>query len=250
MTFKVQVEGYVGTVSDTNALDQWLTNAASLLTAILRPTDARRLAVPTATSSYTLAAAGKRIVAVTKDGYIARQIAPEMAGAAARTGSIHQATATDPVWYLSNDSVNVLPATSPEGYVHIVTPPTVLYSESSISKFPVELVPAVVLYAAIQFLLGKIRTDISTGLTAVDGSLDIDSIYSAFETAIGTGQEDIELALGKLTEADRKIAEYNAENSTNIQAAVTSVQAYNGVLASLVRQFGEVVGAYLKGGLE
>lgn len=78
-----------------------------------------------------------------------RQIRPMDKHKASSSSSIEFASATDPVYYVEGNKINILPASS-SGIYYVVADPTVANTDDSIGNFPNEMEYLVVLYASIK----------------------------------------------------------------------------------------------------
>jgi hypothetical protein len=101
------------------------------------------------------------------------------------------ATATDPVYYISNNLLSVVPepSNSQNAHVQALAYPTVAYTDgnSGIAKFPDEAEYLVPLYAAIKSLQNALaaksgNSDITTALTAMKAAIEAaESIFDKME---------------------------------------------------------------------
>jgi len=103
--------------------------------------------------------------------------------------SLYAATAKDPIYYIENGSLYVMPG---GGRGIALAYPTVVYSATSISNFPIQLEHAVVLYACIQ---GRIRQLSDILITTMGGlSLTLPTVptlisapsYTWSDASVGT----------------------------------------------------------------
>ena len=170
-TFQVQVEDMVGTVettvgsgaSDTTAITSWLTDGAkevinamppNLLILCSAEATAFTPRAPGSESSASVLNTGKVFNVRRNDGTIdqpCRMILSNVKGRASDPHDMDYATATDPVYYLESNYLNILPsASSAVGKYSEVQYPAVAYGESAIAVFPDEAEYLVVLYAAMK----------------------------------------------------------------------------------------------------
>ena len=165
-TFQVQVEDMVGTVggdsSDTTALTSFLTDGAkdvinhmplSLLRLCSSEVSFTPQAVGSESSASTLNTA--KIYNIRRsDGTIdqpCRLIRTSLKGRASDSDDMDYATATDPVYYIESNFLNILPSSSSAvGKYSEVQYPAVAYGDSAITLLPDELESLVVLYAAMK----------------------------------------------------------------------------------------------------
>ena len=147
MTFQDQVQTYTQTISSTANITQWLTDGARILVNVIPERRLERYESALTDSGTGVALTG-RFVRASKSGYDAPLVKSNIAGLSDDT-SIFYADIRSPKSYLSCGLGYVKPG---GGSIYVVVYPTVLYSDESISLFPTELEPAVVLYAAIRAL--------------------------------------------------------------------------------------------------
>jgi hypothetical protein len=275
VTFQNRVEDYIGSKHDSMELSDWLIALGEWLTASAKevfeliPIDRLKLVSPepAAVTTDGLALAGKRIVGVEgSDKYNAREIAVQNYRRVKDPNSLEYATVTDPVFYSKGGKLYILEAgVNTTGEVHYIESPFVEYDLTTISNFPTEYEPLVVLGAAIR---GKMRQMIDTRVT-LPAALDLSSItipekpsapvfsvtdittvtvatvanpptynnsiassqFTALATLIDT-EEDIELAQAKIGEiqalVQNELNQFNEEQveySALLQNAVINAQA-------------------------
>lgn len=147
MTFQNQVQTYTQTISNTDNITQWLTDGARILVNVIPERLLERYETALTDSGTGVLLTG-RFVRASKSDYDAPLVKTNIAGLT-DVNSIFYANARSPKCYLSGGKGYVVPS---GGNVYVVVYPTVLYSAETISLFPTELEPAVVLYAAIRAL--------------------------------------------------------------------------------------------------
>lgn len=147
MTFQNQVQTYTQTISSTDNITQWLTDGARILVNVIPERLLERYETALTDSGTGVSLTG-RFVRASKSDYDAPLVKTNIAGLT-DANSIFYANARSPKCYLSGGKGYVVPS---GGNVYVVVYPTVLYSAETISLFPTELEPAVVLYAAIRAL--------------------------------------------------------------------------------------------------
>ena len=190
-TFEAQVEGLTSLSIDGSSaptqteLTQFLTDGAKeILNSLPR---SKKMLYSTATSlngsSTNLTIGGSEIFNVTRDdGTInqpCRKISPELSGRASDSGDMTAATTTDPVYYIQNNILSVIPepTNSNNAQVQTLAYPAVAYGDSAITKFPDEAEYLVPLYASVKSLQNVLgsrssNSDITTALTAINTELD------------------------------------------------------------------------------
>ena len=168
-TYQVRVEDRVGTISDTAAISDWLTAGAKFITNILPIERLIKYTTNLTDGGSGVSVTTYRVVSANKSGYGARLIPQTLAGAVGNSSSIHYPSTTDPVYYILNGLAYVKPS---GGTVVAMAYPTVAYSDSTITAFPIDLDEGVVLYACIQ---GRLRQMSDLTITTL-GGLSISTI--------------------------------------------------------------------------
>lgn len=157
-TFKAQVETWVGTVSDTTALDFWLQSAAKFIINILPTRFFEESSTATYDDGMGSSTSGYRVLSANKNGFPAKKIASTQRGVFADDTSLHYATAKSPVFYTDKELTYVLPD---GGEIQVIQYPAVLNTDSDIPFFPDSLEPAVSLWAATQVKIKALTTSIA-----------------------------------------------------------------------------------------
>ena len=186
-TFKVQVEDITGSVGDDTALSSWLQDGAK---EVINFIPKLRLEEVASTSVFenTIDVEGKKVLGVLrKDANNSSlltpciKVAPTKKGIIQDSSNMEYATTSNPAYWMDGDTLQVFPtsaSTNDMSLVHISFDfSAVTYDDSSITNFPDEAEPAVVLYAtrnALQRLMTDTisNSDITTALTAVNTELD------------------------------------------------------------------------------
>jgi hypothetical protein len=182
MAFDAQIQDLVGTFTDQTAMDTWMADGAKEIINIL-PSDKLELCASeqTFTSGTPSTLNTSKILFVTRsDGTIdqpCREIPARLSGRASDADDMDYATDTDPVFFIKNNSIDVLPSSGSCEYSEVQFPSIDASAVSSIALFPDEAEYLVVLYASIKALQQKMNdkngnTDISTALTAINEELD------------------------------------------------------------------------------
>ena len=168
-TYQVRIEDKVGAVSDTAALSDFLTAGAKFIVNILPPNRLIKFTTNLTDSGSGVSVTTSRVLGANKSGYGAREIPQSLIAQIANTSSIHYAGTTDPVFYILNGLAFVKPS---GGTVVAMAYPTVAYSDSTITAFPIDLDEGVVLYACIH---GRLRQMSDLTITTL-GGLSISTI--------------------------------------------------------------------------
>ena len=251
-TFEAQVEALTSLSIDGSSaptqteLTQFLTDGAKEVLNAL-PVEKKRLFTTSNdlnSSSVNLTLGGSEVYGVTRDdGTInqpCREIPHQLSGRARDSGDMIAATATDPVYYISNNILSVIPepSNSNNAHVHTMAYPAVAYGDSSITKFPDDAEYLVPIYASIKSLQNLLaskssNSDITTALTAMNTELDeLQSIADNVHTEIGLAKtEAAEIA----TQTDN-----SGDIATALTAINTELDKVDEVIIQASEEFDEV----------
>jgi hypothetical protein len=233
-TFQARIEDRIGTVSDTTALSDWLTSGAKYL--ITRLSEDKFVTTDLTDSGSGVAIAGYRLFRAHKSGYNADFVDAGLKSQVADSNSIYYANTKDPKAYIENGKLYVKPS---GGTGIVFAYPTVLYSASAVTGFPVEYDEGLVLYASIQGATQKYNLAITTlnGLSTPTTTFSLTQANSWINT-----DEDIELGNAELNQHKTYIDKYmNDIQLYNVEAqrAVQEVNTWNGILQELRTEFKE-----------
>ena len=186
-TFEAQVEGLTSLAIDGSSaptqdeLTQFLTDGAK---EIINNLPGHLLPLCASSNTFTSGSAdtlvtGKILNVFRNDGDInqpCRKIPAKQKGRVSDPDDMAYATITDPVFFIDNNTLDVLPAGGSCSY-SAVAYPSVAYTASSITAFPNEAEHLVVLYGAVkslQNILGSRTTnsDITTAIGAIKTAVD------------------------------------------------------------------------------
>ncbi len=207
--FDAQVEALIGlSISDsgttpTNAqLGQFLTDGAK---EIINHLPKHLLPLCSAEQSFTSGTpntlnTGKVLNVFRNDGDIkqpCRQIDSSYKGRVLDSDDMDYATVTDPVYYIDNNTMDVLPSGGSVTYSEVQYP-TVGEGDSAIASFPDEAEHLVVLYGTIKSLQNVLgnrssNSDITTALTAMKDAIEAaEAVFDGMEGATESvfGDED------------------------------------------------------------
>ena len=173
-TFQTRIEDLIGSVGDTAAESDWLTEGARIVADTIKRTSPNKLILyatdKTDTDGTTgIAITGGIPLSAHASGYGAIWVPVSLSAAIADSDSIHYATARSPKWYYNTSKGYVKPS---GGVIKWFGYPTVAYGDSTISNYPSEAYNAIVLYAAI---LGQMRI-ISDLITTTLGGVTFDTV--------------------------------------------------------------------------
>lgn len=252
-TFQDRVEDYVGNVTDTGALSDWLIAGARRLVDLLPRQKLLRFVKPTVLNAgQETSIDQERIVYITTSAGIEVPPVSNPAdyGKYTTAASLHFAPATDPRYIFSDGKVKIVPATV-AGVMHSIPYPSdPFHYLTEIPNFPIEAEELVVLYASVQ-VQNKKLSDIITSLLAltitaptapVAPEFTMDELMSLFalptlSTATEFGavsgighvldaEQDLELTTGKLGQITQLINEYRAKVEGEAAESVDNIGVY------------------------
>lgn len=163
MAFINDIEDYIGTFSDTTAISLWLNRGAQFILMRLPEDAVRHLATSEAVSGSGIDIYGKRILDVHALYYSSKEYPVGMKARLVDSGSIYKATATSPAHVIDGTKLYIYPS---GGTVLLLALPTAIaYSDTAMASVPLDMVHAVILYAAIQGQIYKINALDFAGIT-------------------------------------------------------------------------------------
>ena len=202
-TFEAQVEGLTGLAIDGSSaptqteLTQFLTDGAK---EIINHLPKHLLPLCSAEQSFTSGSAnalntGKVLSVFRSDGDIkqpCRQIDSSYKGRVLDSDDMDYASVTDPVYYIENNTMDVIPSSGSVTYSE-VQHSAVAYSDSNISIFPDEAEYLVPLYASVKSLQSLLANK--------SGNTDITSAFALLKAAV----DQAETASDKFESADESV---------------------------------------------
>lgn len=148
-TFQERIQAYIGTVSSTANITDWLVAGAKVLVNKIPDNKIEKVATtiidPDGTAGIT--STGHRLIRAYKSTEQAQKVDPMWKSKLTDAGSRYYATATYPAWYEEGGKAFVIPG---GGTIVAIPYPSPTYSGTSITNFPSDWEQAVVLYATIQ----------------------------------------------------------------------------------------------------
>ena len=173
-TFKTQVEQIIGiTVTDTDALDDYLTASAREVSDIL-PEEVLLHNSTLVESATTLPVAQTRVFAVSRDGISCMEIPFGMSAQANDSDSLYKATDRVPMYYYDNNYLTILPSPSVTEKAQLIgfEYPEVAYDDTKIQFFPNNAVYAVITNASCSVLMNLM----SVAREAIPSALNISDL--------------------------------------------------------------------------
>tara|TARA_R100000458_G_C8266801_1_gene241782 strand:+ start:457 stop:1224 length:768 start_codon:yes stop_codon:yes gene_type:complete len=229
-TFEAQVEGLTSLSIDGSSaptqteLTQFLTDGAKEVINSLPP---GLLPLCAAQATFTSTAAGSEsetlntgniLNVLRNDGDIdqpCRQISADDKGRVSDPKDMSYAKISDPVYYVENNKINVLPDGGSCKYSEVQYP-AVAYGDSAIAVFPDEAEYLVPLYASVKALqnkMGSMSAEIPVN-SDQDGSFSSSSSSSQGYEKVRNlleSQEDIELSSGTIAALSSEMQQFVAE---------------------------------------
>jgi hypothetical protein len=249
-----RIESLSGTVADHTDADIWLTDGANdVIRRIQRmnPSMLHQCAVATAVTSSGLALTGSDIVVdVHRGSFASHEIAASDRYKAGLSTSLFYVTERNPVHYRRGGTLYILPAPGVvSSEADVVTPPTVLHSDSAITHFPSEMVYLTTLYAAMENTIAQMSTALATTVPTAPTLQDVSVTLptaptytkpteSLFGTAYGVvtthldTDEDPELAGVKLGQVDAALKKW----ATDIQDELNEFSKENAVFQATIQK--------------
>jgi len=251
-TFQERIEDLIGTVGDTAAESDWLTEGAKVVINTVDPEKLELYATDKTDSGTGIDITNGKPIDAHKSGHRAKLYSASMKAMLSDADSIHYALATSPAWYKETSKGYVLPS---GGIIRWVAYPAVISSASTIAAFPPEGYHAIILYAAIMGQIRKITDLISTtmaGITfTISNTLPIIAVpsftytkpvFSGVYTDIATAltNQDVELARGHGEKVSLYLQQYSVDIQNELNEFNASVQEYQSTLG----KYNAEVGAY------
>lgn len=256
--FETRIADYVVSASDTAAMTDYLTSGAAVIVDKLPIAKALINATKVTDAGSGISIIGNRLLSAHKSDRDAPLVEPGMIAQVKDILSVWYATTKSPKSYILAAKLYIVPG----GGDGIVVPyPTVLYTATSISSFPSELVEAVVLYAAIRSLHQIMNAEMITNMDAITltmptaptapsapdypeglilnasvsavtvGALDNVPIYLAGAPTkpvfvVASGTVPTALATPSITYADASVASVVIQPILDISARLTTLTTY------------------------
>lgn len=164
MSFKTQIESYVGATDDDAALTKWLTQGFRLMTDKLSLAKAEKIVKNITDAGSGVNIKDYKLFRAHKSNRGAVRVPPDLAAAVVDTDSIHYAISTSPVWYVDGDMAYVKPG---GGTIKGIQYPIVDINTTTLIDFPEEAENGGILYAAIQMQIRNITTLVKTTMGGI-----------------------------------------------------------------------------------
>ena len=282
-TFEAQVEGLTSLAIDGSSaptqteLTQFLTDGAKEIINVLPN---RLQALCASEQTFTSGTAdtlntGSILFVTRNDGDInqpCRRIPAPLADKAKDPDDMLYASITDPVYFIKNNTLDVLPDGGSCKYSEVQYP-AVAFGDSAIARFPDEAEHLVALYGAIKSLQNVLgnkssNADITTALTAINAEVDeclaiadlintqVDSAVSELAEAATSVDNSIDTAVAAITTAlgrvNTAVALANVEfdlinpevDLANAQVDAEDIELANGYI-STARGYGDAGSKYI-----
>ena len=175
-TFNAQINDYIGSFSDTDAMEQFLRDGLKQLYNILPPEKLLECVTHTelnnspSTLALNTVTIGPVLSVTRKDSkgfnQICRQVSPVMASRVTDTSDLMHAKETDPVYFVKNSVLNVYPDPTASQTAEVLYLPLtqIANGDSAIANLSNDMEYIVVLYAAIKCAESLLATEEDTEL--------------------------------------------------------------------------------------
>ena len=244
--FATRIKDLTGFDADTSAkqasVNDWLSAGARSVLNILPFNKLERIA-STTTFQDSQDVEGKKIISVMRKDennssklMPCRQVSSALKGRVTDSSYMEAASTSDPVYYIENDVLNVVPTHSDSNsssLVNIDTSITVAYSSSSIDDFPDEAEEAVVLYGArnaLERLMNDLHTNdlidnSSTGALALMNA-EIDDVVNDTTGSLKLAKDQIDAFVTSIGDIDDTTELFDSTNKrfTVVRDALVKAQ--------------------------
>tara|TARA_Y100001938_G_scaffold103547_1_gene141318 strand:+ start:779 stop:3856 length:3078 start_codon:yes stop_codon:yes gene_type:complete len=264
-TFEAQVEGLTSLSIDGSSaptqteLTQFLTDGAKEIINVL-PENLLNLC--TSSVSFTSGSAstlntGKISNVMRSDGDISqpcRDVPAIYKGRYSDPDDMNYATITDPIYYIENNSLDVLPAGGSVTYSEVQYP-TVSYSDSAIAVFPDEAEYLVPLYASIKSLQNVLgnkssNSDITTALTAINTEMDeTQAVCDKIDADLVLAKAEVVLAKTEAAELATQ-TDNGGDFETACDAMATELAKVDNIIVEASTEFDKVDNVIVEGSVE
>jgi len=264
-TFEAQVEGLTSLSIDGSSaptqteLTQFLTDGAKEVINLLPE---GLLPLCTSSVGFTSGSAstlntGKVLHVLRSDGDISqpcRSIPAIYKGKYSDPDDMNYATVTDPVFYVENNTIDVLPAGGSCTYSEVQYP-SVAYGDSAISVFPDEAEYLVPLYAsvkALQNVLGdkSSNSDITTALTAINTEMDeTQAVCDKIDADLVLAKAEVVLAKAEAAELATQ-TDNGGDFETAVDAMATELAKVDNIIVEASAEFDKVDNVIIEGSVE
>ena len=254
-TLQQLVNGYIGTTgagSDTNSLNQWLTEGAQLLIMKLPDKALKPYATILPVTSGGIIVSAYRILEVYANNYHSIEFPAGMKAQLTDPDSVYFAIPTSPGHVFDDNKLFILPS---GGSVLSIPLPVLTVVSTSIPGLPIELVQAVILYTAIHGTLQNISTNkdalaavsfnsfvapttitapsftftsLTTNAVSITTVIDLSAQLTQLSTYLDTNN-DFELAQGKISDIQTRLAQFIQQTQLALEQALANAKDANDV---------------------
>jgi len=268
-TFEAQVEGLTSLSIDGSSapnqteLTQFLTDGAKEIINIL-PSNKLDLCASQQTFTSVMPGSeaetlntGKVLRVYRNDGDYdkkCRAIEPELKGYANDPDEMQYASTSDPVFYIENNKINVLPQGGSCKYDEVQYP-SVAYGDSAISVFPDEAEYLVVLYGAIKSLQNVLgnkssNSNITTALTAITTELnETQAVCDKIDADLVLAKAEVVLAKTEAAELATQ-TDNGGDFETALDAITTELNKVDNIIVEASAEFDKVDNVIVEGSVE
>jgi len=264
-TFEAQVEGLTslsidGSSSPTQTeLTQFLTDGAKEIINVL-PENLLNLcasSVSFTSGSASTLNTGKISNVMRSDGDITqpcRDVPAMFKGRYSDPDDMNYATVTDPIYYIENNSLDVLPAGGSVTYSEVQYP-SVAYGDSAIAVFPDEAEYLVPIYASIKSLQNVLgskssNADITTALTAINTEMDeTQAVCDKIDADLVLAKAEVVLAKAEAAELATQ-TDNGGDFETACDAMATELAKVDNIIIEASTEFDKVDNVIVEGSVE
>jgi len=231
-TFQVQVEDLTGSIGDTAAISSWLQDGCKAVVGFIPKNRLEQVASNTNFTDSVDVESMKVLSVLRKDAsnsnrYMpCRKLLPSQMGTVHDSSYMEYATTSDPAYIIHNDVLNTFPQSVASNDSRVVNISldfsAVTYDDSSITNFPDEAEPAVVLYAARNGLQRLMNNMNSISALTVSVSAPSAPSLATVSYSNATNADASASSIGAITVATVAKADISGDVPTYSKPAITT----------------------------
>lgn len=240
-----KIQAYIGTVTTPSNADAWLTDGARGLIMLIPESRADQYENGPTIADGGTDVSNYRILEVVRDGYECRELPAGLLTQIQDSNSLVFARPDSPVYIVHSGKMYIYPLGGTIREAHAIPFPTVLNTDSVIANFPPDYEQMVVLYAAIQGQIQKMK-DLLLTLPSIPSQAttqDLSADFTLLDTHLDT-EEDLELAEGVIAEIRGKVEKLASESQIEVNKYLNTVQAVIQRHAAMEAEKNSLVGQY------
>lgn len=257
-TFLTLIENYIGTFSNTTALDNWLNEAGHKVVDTLSADRLNKYATSLTDAGSGISIANYRVMRAHKSNYGAILVDASLSAWLIDSNSIYYATIYSPAWYIDSGKAYVFPS----GGTIIATayPAITNTTVAGSTQFLLDFEDIIVIYASMRGLLQNINSeiaivtalsyttqsiithDITTQLSEIATYIDTDADYELAQGKIGEVTERLNDAKIKIEESGQMISQEQQSFNSLVQKSLSKIQSYLQLLGQLNANYKDLLG--------